>query len=960
MGGGGYHRLVDDAWFVGRGGELERLLGLLAALEAGVGGAVLVEGEQGIGKTALLRAALAGAAAAGCRVLWGTGDELGQRFPLQLMAECIGDAGGTDGGEGLLSGGSGVPAGDPVLAGIERLLALVDRLCMVSPVVLVAEDLHWADEASVLVWQRLSRAVGQLPLLLAGSCRKGSGRADLAQLRRGLAARGASIIDLAPLPDAAVGDLVGQLAGGRPGRRLAEAVGRAGGNPLYMRELVDGLVRLGRVRVEAGVAELAGTSAPVRVPASLAAAIAGRLEWLPAEVVGVLRWAAVLGQEFSVTDLAVVTGRTAGELMTVVAAAAGAGVVTEAGPRLRFRHGLIRQVLYEGMPEALRSALHLQAAQALAAAGAAPERVAAQLVPGQGLRPDTDAVAAEPPAAWVVRWLADAAPALIYRAPQVAAELLQGVLAQLADDNPRRDGLEASLVTVSSLLLREDVVERVGGLLLARSADPGRAAEVAWLVAYTLSRTGRPAAAESVIGEALGRSGLSEAQTARLRALHGIVLTVAGQPDRAAEVAEAALASAERAGSGLAAGYALHALSNVSFIRRDNAGLLDYTGRGLEVIRADPQATDLRLMMLFNRAATLEDMDRQSEAQAAARQALAVAEHAGTPRLGEIRCFLAHHYFEAGQWDDALAELEPAAGLPGPVHLPLVIHGLFALIAGSRDQRNTAQEHLSAVRDPTIYLAARSNADYLLLAQALVAEQAGQAAEAAAVLAQCLQPGIAEEMPGRYQLLPTLARLAHAADDPATAAAAQEAAAAEAAREPLPVKTAAAEHCRGLVDGDPVPVLAAASYYERVGRLREQAQSLEDAAALAAARGDVPTARRGLAGAVRLYGGMGARWNIRRADSRLRSSGVRRGRGGDRARPVTGWEALTPTEVKVAYLVGNGQSNPDIAAEMFLSRNTVQTHVSHILAKLGARSRAEITREVLGRAPGAHSDTWPT
>ncbi len=70
--------------------------------------------------------------------------------------------------------------------------------------------------------------------------------------------------------------------------------------------------------------------------------------------------------------------------------------------------------------------------------------------------------------------------------------------------------------------------------------------------------------------------------------------------------------------------------------------------------------------------------------------------------------------------------------------------------------------------------------------------------------------------------------------------------------------------------------------------------------------------------------------------------------------------ALTPTEKKIAYLVGDGQANPDIAAELFLSRNTVQTHVSHILAKLGARSRAEIICEALQhRAPQDHASPIP-
>ena len=77
---------------------------------------------------------------------------------------------------------------------------------------------------------------------------------------------------------------------------------------------------------------------------------------------------------------------------------------------------------------------------------------------------------------------------------------------------------------------------------------------------------------------------------------------------------------------------------------------------------------------------------------------------------------------------------------------------------------------------------------------------------------------------------------------------------------------------------------------------------------------------------------------------------MRRGHAGRRARPSHGWDALTPTETKIAYLVADGRSTPDIAANLFLSRNTVQTHVSHILAKLRARSRAEIVHLTLTRS----------
>ena len=107
-------------------------------------------------------------------------------------------------------------------------------------------------------------------------------------------------------------------------------------------------------------------------------------------------------------------------------------------------------------------------------------------------------------------------------------------------------------------------------------------------------------------------------------------------------------------------------------------------------------------------------------------------------------------------------------------------------------------------------------------------------------------------------------------------------------------------------------------------------------------------ARAALNEAVGLYESMQARWDIRRAEGRLRPHGIRRGvRGRPGPRPTSGWEALTPTEVRVATLVARGDSTSDIARGLFLSRRTVQTYISHILVKLDARSRVDIVRLAL-------------
>ena len=202
-----------------------------------------------------------------------------------------------------------------------------------------------------------------------------------------------------------------------------------------------------------------------------------------------------------------------------------AGVVAEAGPRLGFRHGLIRQVLYEGMPGP-------RCGRRCTAGG--PRAGGGRRGGGAGGR----AARRGPEAGgeWVWAWLAGAAGVLASQAPQVAAQLLRGGLAQIPDADPRREVLGATLVSVAFLLMQHEEVERVGRPLLARTTDPDRAGEVAWLLGYTLSSTRRRSEAAAVVEDALARPGISATWTARLRARQAVTMTMLEQWDRSADL----------------------------------------------------------------------------------------------------------------------------------------------------------------------------------------------------------------------------------------------------------------------------------------------------------------------------------------------------------------------------------------------------------------------------------------
>ena len=937
--------------WVGRGQELAIVRAGVEALGRGEGAVVWVEGEPGIGKSSLVAEALAAGSAPGWDIGWGVAGNLTERLPLRVMLDCLQVRPGSPdprrahAADRLRSLQQGLFAdGDASVTGIEVLAALVDELCAAAPTVIVLDDLQWADDASLIVWHQLAASIDQLRLLLIGTCRPTPRRAAVQELRAAVLRRGGAVFTLGPLTETDVTALVTAMLGSPPGDTLRQLTAQAAGNPLYVRELVDAMVREQALEIGPAAAEV--SAAREQLPASLAAVLTDRLSAVSADTAQMLRTAALLGGRFAVTDLAVVLRRPASGLAAGVQEAVAAGILMGSGPDLAFRHLLIQQALYESMPAALRTALHAEAARELAATGADALSVAQQL-----------SAAKMPGEAWVRKWLIESGPALATRAPQLGAEILRRELDETPSGDEAWDGLMASLVWALLAAGSYQEAARQASRALTVMTDPVRRAEAYWVLTRAQVSAGRNDDAITTMRQALASAGLPGEWRARMLALLAMLQRAAtGDLDMADATAIQALTAAEQAGDAFATAHALTDLWLTRSIRRDHATALDYIDRALRALGDDPGHADLRSFALDGRIFTLQNLDRWPQAELTLRRAREASQRSGNPdRATWVTAAVLRYWL--GEWDDALAELGPDdTDAPGLTYSFLrerwsarLWHGVSALIAGRRDERTVADQQLRrGLALPIQTVPDRENQDFLIAAHALALEQSGETHQAMLRLAAML-PRRDGEMTLIHQWLPDLVRLALAAGDRHMAQSATQACQAEAAAETHPARaTVASLRCHGLLDSDPGPLREAVAHYRALGPAVELPAALEDLAVVQAESGREGDARTALNEAVSLYEGLQARWDIRRAEGRLRPHGIRRGVRGQRGqRAAFGWDALTPTEVKIAAMVARGNSTSDIARGMFLSRRTVQTYISRILAKLGAKGRVDIVREAL-------------
>jgi DNA-binding CsgD family transcriptional regulator len=380
--------------FVGREAEVAAFTADLEVAAGGRGGVVLVAGEPGIGKTRLAEELAAAAAARGVVVLWGRcweGEGAPAFWPwVQVVRAYLHTSDPAVLRQEMGAGAADItqvvpavreclpdlPAPPPLEPDAARfrlfdsLAGFLRAAAARRPLLLVLDDLHWADAPSLALLRFLGRELEDVRLLVLGLYRHvevDQGHplvATLADLTRGQRRRR---LLLGGLDQQEVASFVGLVAGVEPSPELATAVHQqTDGNPFFVTEVVRLLASQGRL----GHPE-AGSAAPAAsLPEGVRAVVAERLGRLSDGCRRVLEVAAVLGRDFQLRVLQPASGLDPGRLLELVEEAEAARVVAEVPGglgRWRFAHALVREVLYEGLPAARRIRLHGRVGEALEA-----------------------------------------------------------------------------------------------------------------------------------------------------------------------------------------------------------------------------------------------------------------------------------------------------------------------------------------------------------------------------------------------------------------------------------------------------------------------------------------------------------------------------------------------------------------------------------------------------------------
>jgi predicted ATPase len=320
----------------GRAAQLAVIEHRLDRARSGAGSVVIIEGAAGMGKTTLLRAALATATAPAFRSGRGTADPIDGVVDLAPLLEAL-----FDGDPPLFDRAA---LGDVHASPEQRfwllqdIQALLERAAMDGPVLIALDDLQWADNGTAAALHTLPPRLADLPVVWLLTTRPDQGSAQVQAALAELADAGADALLLGPLDGTAVAQVTADLLDAEPDQDLLRTAERTGGNPFLLVELIHGLQEDGIVAVKSGRATLADDRDPGRVSDDMRR----RLSRMPPPAERVAICAASLGRRFSVAELAATSGLSVPELVEPIRVLLQADILADSGDRLRFGHDLIR------------------------------------------------------------------------------------------------------------------------------------------------------------------------------------------------------------------------------------------------------------------------------------------------------------------------------------------------------------------------------------------------------------------------------------------------------------------------------------------------------------------------------------------------------------------------------------------------------------------------------------------
>jgi DNA-binding CsgD family transcriptional regulator len=925
--------------------------GALDRLAGGVGGALSVSGEPGIGKSRLLAEAGGRAEDRGALLLEGQATELERDFPFGVVVDALDPYLASLDTVSLRALSEDqrrlLAAVFPALAGRERegapvaeerfrchraVRELLSLLAERQPVVLALDDLHWADAASLELLDHLLRRAPSAPVLLLLAHRTGWSGDPLSRVTDRL--------ELGPLDREQADALLGAELASEARARLYRD---SGGNPFYL----EHLARAER-RGDPGSGVTLRGELDIEVPAPVREALARELAELGELTQQVLQGAAVAGDPFT-PELA---GEVAGEERSVVHAALDRAIAvgliqsTDTPVLFRFRHPIVRRAVYASAGDAWRVGAHARAATVLGLGGATPlalaHHVASSAAPG-----DEDAVALLTAAG---RAAATVAPASAARWFHAALHLLPGT----ADDSQRlallgplaaalgsAGRLEESRATLVEILdmLPVSLVQVRGRLIGFTGVIDrllGRHGDSRALLEETLCSVGDPRSADAAGLElelAADRFFVGDWTAMREHAVKGWEIAARGGDDGLRATAASLLGLAEYSVGRVSAGQERCA---------EALGLVDAPGG--DGLRLDA------LDWLGWLELSVEEYD------AALRHFTRGLELGRASGAGYLLTTMSFGLVLGCTWNGRLAEAIEHSDrtlelgrLSGSSQVRSWAHGLRALVELRSGAVADALDHGSHAWTLGEGVAANP---FSAVSGGWFGEALIEAGRPVRGREQILRALGGPELPGveaayRPYFYDVLAGAEMALGRRADAAKWARAASETAAGLGLPGRTGAALHAAALVESDP---RAGAKLALRAAEALGHAHPIDGARARTLAgrhldaAGDRTAALVQLRQATAELAALGAHHYAAQAVRERRRLGERLARGGRRRVASTGIASLSDREREVASLVEDRLTNREIAERLVLSEKTVERHLSRIFLKLGARSRVEVAR----------------